>query len=1044
MYDIVLYHYKKLVFKVVKCLSCKWFLNSAVCLLLCNCQPIAAQVIPDTSLPSNSTVIKQDNINLIEGGTKAGSNLFHSFQEFSVPTGEVANFNNTLDIQNIISRVTGRSISNIDGLIKASGTANLFLINHNGIIFGPYARLDIGGSFLASTASSLKFSDGIEFGTSTTQKPILTISTPIGLQYGQKPGNIQVNGSTLRVAKGKSIALIGGNVIVDGGNIIAPSGHIELGGVAEGNLGLDVNDSDIGLSFAENLTRADVNFTNTARIRTRADGGGSINVNAHNIELSKNSALNAGIATEEGTPSAQAGDIVLNASGNVKLQEGSYINNTTYGLGSSGKVIVNAQDVVIDGDGSVLLNLVYSGAIGNSGGIFINSRSLYVINLAELNAGVFYATDTSPGGRGTGGGITLNASDKVVFDGGFAVSRLEEGTIGKSGDIRIKTGSLLLTGVPSNIADDNTGQVVTATFGTGDAGNVIINASKAVILDGRGSDIWTLVAQDRGIGNAGNITIESPLVSITNNARVVSFVESQGNGGNINIKASELFMGSDAALIGDISPSGNGRGGNVNLDVKGRILLVGGKTFVSGESTRITLGVLPGGIGNSGNFSVKAGSLVLQDGAIIKASTQGQGNAGNMNIQADIVDISGSVFSSGLPSGLFTSTDTNGNAGDIKIAASSFRIADGAILSARARGSGQGGNIEVNASQTFEAVNGGQLLTQTFAQGRAGNIFVNAADKVTISGIDPNYANRIAKFPNPIDPFIANAITQTGANSGLFANTQPNSTGFGGNIEITAPSLQLQNQAQVSVSSQGSGSAGNIKIQANSIRLDRQANIKADTTAGQGNIELQASDLILRRNSNITTNARGSNVIGGNITLDTDILAAFENSDITANSEDFRGGNVIINTQAIFGTQFRDIMTAESDITATGANSQLNGNVQINTLDVDPTRGLVELPEDIVDRSRLIAQGCPANQGNTFIITGRGGVPSLPNELLRSDNPINVGWVSIDESKPTKTVAHNSQLTEIVEATSWEVNQKGEVILTAATPVNISDNIWLC
>ena len=204
---------------------------------------------------------------------------------------------------------------------------------------------------------------------------------------------------------------------------------------------------------------------------------------------------------------------------------------------------------------------------------------------------------------------------------------------------------------------------------------------------------------------------------------------------------------------------------------------------------------------------------MLTDGAIIKNSTQGQGDAGNINVKADTVDISGSVSSSGLPSGLFTSTDTDRSAGEIVVDTGTFRIADGAALSARSKGDGQGGKIEVKAT-SFEAVNGGQLVTTTFGRGQAGNIKVNATDKVTISGSDPNYTNRIARFPNPIDQRVANAIRETGPNSGLFANTETNSTGNGGEIRIDTSNFNLTDSAQISTSTSGRGQGGNLFVTA--------------------------------------------------------------------------------------------------------------------------------------------------------------------------------------------------------------------------------------
>lgn len=119
--------------------------------------PVSAQIIPDKTLPVNSLVSPGCSICTIEGGTIQGKNLFHSFQEFSLATGSEAFFKNDSTIENIFTRVTGNAASYINGLIRTSGKANLFLINPNGIFFGKDARLDVGGHSLAQRQTVLSF-----------------------------------------------------------------------------------------------------------------------------------------------------------------------------------------------------------------------------------------------------------------------------------------------------------------------------------------------------------------------------------------------------------------------------------------------------------------------------------------------------------------------------------------------------------------------------------------------------------------------------------------------------------------------------------------------------------------------------------------------------------------------------------------------------------------------------------------------------------------------------------------------------------------------
>ncbi|HEY9643450.1 MAG TPA: filamentous hemagglutinin N-terminal domain-containing protein, partial [Coleofasciculaceae cyanobacterium] len=160
--------------------------------------PSFAQIVQDGTLSSPSSVTVNGTQFVITGGTQAGGNLFHSFRDFSVPAGQTASFQN-IDpgIRHIISRITGSSISRINGAIEALQTggavspADFFLINPNGVIFGRNASLRLGGSFLATTGDRLTFADGFQFRADGRQTaPLLSVSVPTGIQLSPAAGPI--------------------------------------------------------------------------------------------------------------------------------------------------------------------------------------------------------------------------------------------------------------------------------------------------------------------------------------------------------------------------------------------------------------------------------------------------------------------------------------------------------------------------------------------------------------------------------------------------------------------------------------------------------------------------------------------------------------------------------------------------------------------------------------------------------------------------------------------------------------------------------------
>jgi large exoprotein involved in heme utilization and adhesion len=268
-------------------------------------------------------------------------------------------------------------------------------------------------------------------------------------------------------------------------------------------------------------------------------------------------------------------------------------------------------------------------------------------------------------------------------------------------------------------------------------------------------------------------------------------------------------------------------------------------------------------------------------------------------------------------------------------------------------------------------------------------------------------------------------------------------------LTVETQQLTVRDGAKVTASSQGTGVAGNLTVTSSALRLDNQASVSADTRGGGGNITLNTGSLQLRHNSRITTNATGSSP-GGNITFNTDTIAALENSDISANSQERFGGKVTINATGIFGTQYRLDPTANSDITATGGNPQLNGVVTINTPNVDPTSGLIELPSQLQDITGLITNPCEAvARGSSFTVTGRGGIPQSPTDPL-TGTALAVDWISTpkEASPPPKLTREIPKSPNpgspppLVEAQGWVISPTGTVTLTATPPTATPHPFW--
>jgi filamentous hemagglutinin family protein len=515
-----------------------------------------AQITSDGTLSTEVTT--SDNANFtIRGGKKAGGNLFHSFSEFSVHYQKSAIFDNALDVENIISRITGSSISKIDGLIKANGNANLFLVNPNGIIFNANAHLEIGGSFIASSAESLIFEERTEFSTKNTSTiPTLTITVPIGLQYGVNPGlivsrsNFQTPGlppAGLQVQSGKTLALVGGNITLENGFLTTYGGRIELGSVSDNSfvsLKPMLEGWKLGYEKVDNFQKVELfNFVVDTTDYLNGLASGSTNLSGKEILITGDSDI---IVNNFNRPGK---NILINASNYLEISHKSSLVNITLGSAKAGDIIIKTKQLLVEEETEVLASTQSQSSAGN---------------------------------------VIINSSESIQIDGGLsqAITRISTQASslsqGNAGDVSITTKKLIL---------ERGGRISASTFGTGDGGNVFVNASELVELSGKninGTRSSSLFAssENENSGKAGNMAISTGNLIVRDGAKI-STTGNKQEAGNLDIIAGSMQLRDGGELVAE---SSSGNGGNIRLKIADNLLMSNGSNISTNAGTEETLG----------------------------------------------------------------------------------------------------------------------------------------------------------------------------------------------------------------------------------------------------------------------------------------------------------------------------------------------------------------------------------------------------------------------------------------------------------------------
>ena len=1132
-----------------------WYVASLLAPWLCLAAPLPtlAQITPDATLGAEGSVVTPEMVQgaeaeLIEGGAVRDGNLFHSFLEFNIDDGQRVYFANPAGIESILSRVTGGNPSNIFGTLGVDGAADLFLINPNGIVFGENATLDIQGSFYASTAEAIPLGDGIYSATEPEQSSLLTVhpSALFSNYLSDASGDIQNRGQlaaqgnlTLaannldlqgQVAAGGDLTLLGLDTVQIRDRVDAPFVGFAGGALlVQGNESVDIvalSHADSGLySYGDMVLRSgnpvggDAHYWSGGSFRVEnLDGeagglfspidpiirsfgdvvidqyegrslhisaGGSVSLGTATITGADAGTLDNGFLREaitlsDGTvvqvdggaqptldvragvrpdvigtaplailtgfdPSTDAftgnafvmdvpstaditvGDVFMAAPDGLVLLTNQYQPNTT----------LSGGNIVVTGEGLRGIGIDARGFGGQGGAVYLDARNDVLVTNSSI--------DTT--GAGTVGDVVINAGDTVRFEQQtrrtVAASNLEADATGTGGNIRITAKNVELLGGA---------QLSASTFGTGDAGDVVIQAGDRVVFEGTSTD---------GQFSSGAFsTVEAG---------------AEGDGGNVEIMTNSLEVLNGAAL--NASTFGTGDAGNVVIQAGDRVVFEG--TSIGGQSrSGAASGVGIGGSGSGGNVAITANSLEVLNGAVLTASTFGTGDAGDVVIQAgDFVlfsggsEINSSTFGQGdagdiilLVNGPITFDGLEIINGEFSVSGISSQVGNSSTPSGNLVGRGNGGNITLRGA-ALTLSNGASISADTFGQGNSGEVNIDIDGDFRISGL------RLFDINDSTFGFSSGVSSQIGFGS------VGNSLG----ISVNSDSLFIDNGGFISTGTSGLGNAGDLEFNVvDKIVLSTRSSINSGVQPGgngrAGNINVVAQNLTLNSGSQIGSSIiRGNNVLpagqglGGNIQLaieDLILIQGVSTQDVNV-SDRFNPGSILslegfssgvfVSTErgAIGSTGSVLIETGRLHVSDAGvingltSNTSDGGSIVINANDlaltgggqiIATTRGAGQAGRITLNiREQASFSGIDSNFGDRF---SRFGGDVVNNQGPESGVFANTSTESSGRGQDIRLNAGNLSLTDGATITSRSDGEgaSGNIIINVDNALNARDS----
>lgn len=825
----------------------------------------------------------------ITGGSRAGTTLFHSFGDFSVPNHAIANFLNTPvggalpSTSNILGRITGDTASNIFGTIQTTGfgDANLFLMNPAGIVFGPNASLLVGGSVHFTTADYLRLTDGAQFNAVPNTGADVLLSTAAVSAFGflgSDPGTILVHGSHLSVADSKSFSLVGGNITIQGW--VPESGPTQTARLSAPNGQINLASTQSAGEFLPGLNG--VSF--------RSFGS---------IHLASGSTVDVG-QTRNGEVSIRNGQLALEIKNAVLTTADS----------SSSTAVTLGQDTIVLAPGSSILSQTSSGDQGPNIQIIADRIQLFGSlppSPTTPKTEVKIATLTE--GRGNGGRISLRASTDIKTTGVVTLTTdsLDSPSHppGNAGDIEVTSlqGNILLT------KGTRQASTIFSSADSGNTGNIRLSAPHGnIVLERAGLLTQTFESGRPGKieVDANNLLMHAGLLSIENSE--VGTLKPEGItvtlSGTLRMEADPTLKGNPSDSVIATSTVSKAPAGDINIAAKDIVLvqksIINSATFESG----------PGG-----NLTIVADTLQITDGSQIssgstRAPSRGNfdptiiptGPGGNITIQVN-AGPTGSVIIDGAGSGIFADTESTGAGGSIALTAGkSISVTNGGTISASSTGPGNAGNITITGN-SLTVASGGQIEASTSSTGKGGSIGITTTGDLTVTGLSVDGQVRSGIFAKTLSGGGGSGGGSGGGGGGSGGGVSK--PGKAGDITIETKNLLLNGGAQIdsSTTSGGAGGSVSIKTAENITIAGSSTRLTSDATHGNGkggSLTLVAKNITVRDKASVTA-ATGGKGDAGDISLTAldQLLLQSAGTVTTSTSGSGKGGTIVIQANQV-------------------------------------------------------------------------------------------------------------------------------------------------